>query len=164
MAEWGDTSLVSSVHSVRKSIVSVLYGIAIERGLIDQSLTLAELGIDDVPPLTDQERQATLDDILASMSGIYHPSVRDDDEAGRPARGTREPGETFDGSAFFASGTGGQKVYIDPAFGLVFVVKVNTGEGFTRGLWWNYGPNITYGQFTELVALLNSAAPSADPN
>ena len=70
VAEWGDTSLVSDVHSVRKSIVSVLYGIGIERGVIDPSATLAQLGIDDVPPLTNKERQATIDDILASKSGI----------------------------------------------------------------------------------------------
>ena len=87
VAEWGDTSLVSDIHSVRKSIVSVLYGIAIERGLIDRSATLDKLGIDDVPPLADRERLASIDHILASTSGIYHASVRDEDEAGRPERG-----------------------------------------------------------------------------
>ena len=83
------------MHSVRKSIVSVLYGIAIERGLVDQTATLAELGIDDEPPLTAQERSATIDHILASTSGIYHESVRDDDADGHPEPGSHSPGEQF---------------------------------------------------------------------
>ena len=33
VAEWGDTTRRISGHSVRKSLVSALYGIAIERGL-----------------------------------------------------------------------------------------------------------------------------------
>jgi len=73
-----------------------------------------------------------------------------------------------DGAAFFASGTGDQRVYVDPTSGLVIVVKMNTGEGLSRSLWWDYGPNIMYGygyrQFKELVALLSAAAPSADTN
>ena len=65
-----------------------------------------------------------------------------------------------DGSAFYASGTGGQRIYIDPASDLVIAVKVNTGQGLvSKGLWYFYGPDIGYTQFTELVALVNSAAP-----
>jgi hypothetical protein len=47
VAEWGVTDKRISAHSVRKSIVSALYGIAVERGLIDTLKTLQELGIDD---------------------------------------------------------------------------------------------------------------------
>jgi CubicO group peptidase (beta-lactamase class C family) len=79
VAEFGDTSLESSLHSVRKSLLSALYGIAVDRGLIDITQTLSALGIDDAgPPLTDAERSATLRDLLTARSGIYHPSVKDD--------------------------------------------------------------------------------------
>ena len=79
VAEWGETDKISSLHSVRKSIVSSLYGIAIEKGLIDIDLTLEELGIDDRnPPLSEQEKKARLEDLLTSRSGIYHPSIQDD--------------------------------------------------------------------------------------
>ena len=272
VAEWGDTALISDVHSVRKSIVSALYGIAIERGLVDKAATLAELDVDDKPPLTEQERSATIDQILASTSGIYHDSVRDDDPEGRPKAGSHPPGEQFyynnwgfnaaggileglvglslgeafqewiaapvsmqdfrisdvryetsgestfpayrfrlstrdmarfgllmeqngvwdgqqivptawieestepqtairdtlgygdmwwtDGDAFFASGTGGQRVYIDPSSGLVIAIKVNTGNGKSRARWVDApGPNITYGQFREFLDLITAASP-----
>src|SRR5690606_13818026 len=56
--EYGDVETVSYVASVRKSILSMLYGIYVERGVIDLNRTLAELGIDDIGGLTDQEKQA----------------------------------------------------------------------------------------------------------
>lgn len=58
--------------------------------------TLAELGIDDEnPPLSDEEKQATLHDLLAARSGIYHNSVKADTERNRPARGEHPPGTSF---------------------------------------------------------------------
>jgi CubicO group peptidase (beta-lactamase class C family) len=272
VAEWGDTALVSDVRSVRKSVVSVLYGIGTERGLIDPAATLADLGIDDVPHLTEPERQATIEHIITARSGIYHPSTLDDDAAGRPPRGSSAPGQSFyynnwdfnaaggifeeltgvslgraltdwvavpigmedfaedqvmyvsstesrfpadrflmstrdlarlgllmerdgrwgeerivsaewverttdphwvrndgvgyahmwwtDGEAFFASGTGGQRVYVDPERDLVVAMKVNTGSGMAASvLWYQYGPNITYGEFQEFIGLLRAAAP-----
>jgi CubicO group peptidase (beta-lactamase class C family) len=66
-----------------------------------------------------------------------------------------------DGAAFFASGTGGQRVYVDPERDLVVAMKVNTGSGTAASLLWNeYGPNITYTEFREFIALLRAAAPS----
>ena len=52
VAEWGDTARKSPIASVRKSLLSALYGIAIEDGKIRLDATLAELGIDDKQPLT----------------------------------------------------------------------------------------------------------------
>lgn len=95
LGEWGDTARVTSVHSVRKSIVAAMFGIAASCGLVDLDATLAELGIDDVnPPLSDAEKQATLRHLLDSTSGIYHPSVRDDGGS-MPERGLHAPGEHF---------------------------------------------------------------------
>ncbi len=53
-------------------------GIAVERGLMDVNSTLEELGIDDQnPPLSSQEKQARVVDLLKSRSGIYHDSDRE---------------------------------------------------------------------------------------
>ena len=91
---WGDTARKSSVHSVRKSLVSALYGIAVERGLIDIDRTLAEMGFDDTPGLTGRESSARIVDLLTSRSGIYRRSVKDDD-VGHPPPGSHAPNEAF---------------------------------------------------------------------
>ena len=280
VAEWGVTNKRISAHSVRKSIVSALYGIAVERGLIDTQSTLEELGIDDQnPPLSPVEKQARLVDLLMSRSGIYHDSVRDDVGGGRPERGSHPPGtffyynnwsfnalgsifeqkiglslgeafkqwiaeptgmqdfrpkdvkyESSSGSihpayrfwmtardltrlgvlfqqqgrwndrqiispewidestatysdrgngfgygymwwtkvslpfwssdgAYFASGTGGQVIFVDPDRKLVIVHRTDTGKGLTRALWWDYGRSVTTRKFMELASMIVSASP-----
>ena len=51
--ELGETDRKISAHSVRKSMVSALYGIAVERALIDVNKTLDELGFDASGELGD---------------------------------------------------------------------------------------------------------------
>ena len=94
--EWGKTNLRMWSHSVRKSLLSALYGIAVEKGLIDLSSTIADLGIDDRPPrLSEQEKQATILDLLQSRSGIYHEAAAESEymKRGRPSRDAFRPGE-----------------------------------------------------------------------
>jgi CubicO group peptidase (beta-lactamase class C family) len=94
--EWGMTDLRMLSHSVRKSLLSALYGIAVERGLIDLSATLAELGINDRPPcLTADEKTATVKDLLKARSGVYHPAAAESQKMkkNRPVRGAFTPGE-----------------------------------------------------------------------
>ena len=94
--EWGRTTLKIKSHSVRKSLLSALYGIAIEKGYIDENTTLADLGIDDRPPvLSQQEKQATILDLLQSRSGIYHEAAAESShmKRRRPSRGVFAPGE-----------------------------------------------------------------------
>lgn len=276
VAEWGATDRRISGHSVRKSLVSALYGIAVEKGLIDIQRTLAELGIDDHnPPLSDQEKQARLVDLLTARSGIYHPSVQDDNAA-PPERGAHAPGTFFyynnwsfnavgaiferlaglslgeafkqwvadpvgmqdfrvedvryqegeesvfpayrfwisardlarfgvlylqngrwegrqivpeswisdsmarhsdlgngvgygymwwimPDSAFLATGTGGQKLIVDPARRLVVVNRVDTGEGLGRAVWFSFGPRVNNSQFLELTRRFAEAAPATHP-
>jgi CubicO group peptidase (beta-lactamase class C family) len=81
----------SSVASVRKSLIGILYGIAVAAGEIDIHATLDALGIDDLSPLTAQEKQATVADLMKSRSGVYHPCVYGM-EPGRPVRGSHAPG------------------------------------------------------------------------
>ena len=55
------------------SPLSGLFGISVDAGRIALPSTLADLGIDDCAPgLTGQERQATVEQLLMSRSGVYH--------------------------------------------------------------------------------------------
>lgn len=93
--EWGATALPLKCHSVRKSLLSALFGIRVADGTINLDKTLKELGIDDrAPSLTDTEKQASIRDLLKARSGVYHPALYETKAmaAARPARGSHEPG------------------------------------------------------------------------
>jgi CubicO group peptidase (beta-lactamase class C family) len=93
--EWGETGTRFNVHSIRKSLLSALYGIHVGEGHIDLSATMAVLGIDDnEPSLTAVEKQATVGDLLKARSGVYHPALYETAgmRAARPARGSHAPG------------------------------------------------------------------------
>ena len=95
VAEWGAVDKKISSHSVRKSLLSALYGIAIEKGLIDISVNLASLGIDDEnPSLNDVEKSATVQQLLQARSGVYHPAAFTSPNAvsNRPSRNSHLPG------------------------------------------------------------------------
>ena len=95
---WGEITRNYWCHSIRKPFLSALYGIHVEQGHIDLDATLEELGIDDSPPsLTDDEKQATVRDLLKSRSGVYHEAAA---EAPimietRPERGSHAPGTFY---------------------------------------------------------------------
>ena len=95
--ESGDTAHKSPIASVRKSLLSALYGIAIDEGKIRLSDTLAALGIDDRQPLRADEKQATVADLLTTRSGVYHPvDSQPIALAGAlPARGSHRHGTHF---------------------------------------------------------------------
>ena len=92
VASWGEVDRRFMCHSVRKSLLSALYGVY--KADIDLELTLAELDIDDEPPLTDQEKQARIVDLISSRSGVYHAAAAEPDAMSnnRPARGSHTPG------------------------------------------------------------------------
>jgi len=97
LAAWGDIERKFKAHSVRKSLVSALYGILVEEGKIYLDATLEDLGIDDDTPLTDQERGARVHDLIAARSGVYlhaayAPSDQDRD---RPERDSHAPGTNW---------------------------------------------------------------------
>src|SRR5262249_11475215 len=90
---YGDLAAQSYLASVRKSILSVLYGIEIGRGHIDTARTLASLGVTDVGGLLPSEREATIQDLLGARSGVYHAaSYSGDFLAEAPARGSQKHG------------------------------------------------------------------------
>jgi len=94
VVEWGDSALKIKISSMRKSILSALYGIYADRTHFDLDKSIGALGIDDAPPLTPQEKKATVRMLLAARSGIYHsyvagtPAMREK----MPTRGSHEPG------------------------------------------------------------------------
>ena len=92
--EWGDVSKRVKVSSVRKSFLSALYGIYVQEGIIDLDKTLYQVGIDDVPPLSPTEKQATIRMLLQSRSGVYYSFVggSPDMRAEMPTRGSHAPG------------------------------------------------------------------------
>lgn len=95
--EWGETDKRFNVHSIRKSFLSALYGLAVKESKIKLNSTLAELGIDDnEPALTNEEKQARVIHLLKARSGIYHPALYETPgmKAGRPKRGSHPP-DTF---------------------------------------------------------------------
>jgi hypothetical protein len=66
--EYGDTTRLSYLASVRKSILAMLYGNYVENGTIDLDLTLADLGMDDVQGLLPIEKRAAVKDLIAARS------------------------------------------------------------------------------------------------
>jgi CubicO group peptidase (beta-lactamase class C family) len=95
IATFGDVDRKLYIHSVRKSFMSALYGIAVANHKIDLGKSLAQLGIDDKPPsLTAKEKQATVRQLLMARSGVYHKASNESEPQAdkRPARGSHAPG------------------------------------------------------------------------
>ncbi len=98
LIQHGEVGTPMNLASARKSVLSLLFGIAADRGLIDIEQTLAELGIDETGnPLTEIEKQATIEQLLQARSGIYLQSGAETVEIkdGRPGRGQYAPGEHY---------------------------------------------------------------------
>jgi hypothetical protein len=71
--EYGDTKLVSKVASVRKSMLSLLYAVEMQKGVkFDLDQTVVQLGLEDKAPFLESERHAT----LQQLSAPQNPSTR----------------------------------------------------------------------------------------
>lgn len=96
--EWGETDRKHTIHSIRKSMINALYGIKVAEGIIDTSMSLRELHIDDIEPgLTDNEKGARIADLLKSRSGVYHhaAAVSGSMLSRMPVRDEHKPGEHY---------------------------------------------------------------------
>jgi CubicO group peptidase (beta-lactamase class C family) len=92
---WGDAARRLELHSVRKSLLDALIGIAVAEGRISLDATLASLGVDDVEPsLSEMEKQATVRQLLQARSGVYHLAnyETESERRRRPERGSHAPG------------------------------------------------------------------------
>jgi CubicO group peptidase (beta-lactamase class C family) len=93
--QWGDFDKKIDSYSIRKTLLSALYGIYSAEGVIDINQTLEQLGVDDSPdPLTSEEKQARVVDLLRARSGVYHLVDFETESMtkARPARGSHAPG------------------------------------------------------------------------
>lgn len=95
--EYGRPSSSIRINSSRKSIMSILYGIAHDKGQVNLDATLGELGIDDRSPLTDTEKTATVRNLLSARSCVFHEAAAETAgmKAERPLRGSCKPGEQW---------------------------------------------------------------------
>lgn len=94
VSQWGAVTTKFNVHSIRKSFLSSLYGVAVARKQIDLNATLEQLGIDDnEPALTPEEKRARVIDLLKARSGIYHAALYETPamKAEKPPRGSHPP-------------------------------------------------------------------------
>jgi CubicO group peptidase (beta-lactamase class C family) len=89
---WGDASRRFRMHSSRKATQSALIGIYASKGAIDINKSIGDYGIDEVTPLTDVEKKATVRQLMTGYSGIYLPSVAQGGGE-MPKRGSHQPGE-----------------------------------------------------------------------
>jgi CubicO group peptidase (beta-lactamase class C family) len=91
--EYGDVAEVSYIASVRKSVLSMLYGPYVTNGMIRLDATLKELGMSDVGGLLPIEERAKVFDLITARSGVYHSASNDGDLLEyAPERGSKEPG------------------------------------------------------------------------
>jgi CubicO group peptidase (beta-lactamase class C family) len=92
--EWGEVTRKFWTHSARKSFLSALYGNFVKKGIIKLEKSMADLGVDDVPPLSEEEKKATVRDCLKARSGIYHTALSESPnmKALKPERFSQRPG------------------------------------------------------------------------
>ncbi|MGD0631542.1 MAG: serine hydrolase [Terracidiphilus sp.] len=115
---YGDTAKVSKVASVRKSILSILYGKYVANNTIDLNKTVEQLGLSEPDrQFLPSEKNATLEQLLAGRSGIYLlPEgvlpTKDLIQAAQPQRGSELPGMYFHYNDwdFNAAGTAFEKL------------------------------------------------------
>jgi CubicO group peptidase (beta-lactamase class C family) len=87
----GDIDRPFEAHSVRKSLVSGLFGTALSRGELDLDATLADFAIEEREPLTMAERSASLRQVISARSGVYLPAAYGASQE-PPQRGSHAPG------------------------------------------------------------------------
>ena len=94
LVEWGEVERRFMGHSMRKSLLSALYGIAVERGQIDLNESMGALRINDDTALTVEEKTAKISDLLKARSGVYLPAAYETKgmKESRPKRGSHKPG------------------------------------------------------------------------
>lgn len=93
----GDLRTPYRAASVRKSVLSALYGMAVDEGKIRLDWTLDDLGISKREGLTRREGRATLEHLLQSRSGVYLPAAAEtqSQSRNRPLRGSASASERW---------------------------------------------------------------------
>ncbi|MFH2123397.1 MAG: serine hydrolase [Pseudomonadota bacterium] len=94
IAGWGEITKCYKLHSIRKSLMSAMYGIFVDQKKIHLTSTLKELHISDIGGLSQQEERATVRDLLTARSGVFHPAAYETEgmREKRPERDSHNPG------------------------------------------------------------------------
>lgn len=95
---YGDIHRKHLIHSMRKPLLSLLYGEAVASGKIDLLDEIDTLGLEEKnTPFLPSEKAATVAQLLESRSGIYMPAAAETSEmaARRPKRGSDKAGERY---------------------------------------------------------------------
>jgi CubicO group peptidase (beta-lactamase class C family) len=110
--EYGDVKFVSKIASVRKSVLGMLYGNYVANGKIDLQRTVQDVGLDDLQEFLPIEKNATLEMLLMSRSGVYLGPPETDPQIMPPHRGSQYPGTFFcyQNWDFNAAGTAFEKL------------------------------------------------------
>ena len=113
--QYGDLAYVSHIASMRKSVLSMLYGNYVQSGKIDLQKTVKEIGLQDVKPFLPIEEDAKLEQLLAGRSGIFIVPDKPDPHSSdsfQPPRGSQLPGNffTYNEWDFNAAGTAFEKL------------------------------------------------------
>ncbi|HUR00367.1 MAG TPA: serine hydrolase, partial [Gemmatimonadaceae bacterium] len=96
LMSYGNVDTLSYLASVRKSILSMLYGNYVASGQIHLDKTLQQLGFDDIGGLSASEKQATIRDLIMARSGVYHAASNPGDNLdSAPPRGSQKHGTYF---------------------------------------------------------------------
>ena len=90
----GDYQRRYLIHSIRKSLINAIFGYYVERNKINIKKDLHSLSINDINPLSNIEKDATIAHLLQARSGIYHPSVFETKsmKSSKPGRFKYKPG------------------------------------------------------------------------
>lgn len=94
VAEWGNIKKRYKLDSVRKSLMSAMYGIVVDQKKINLASTLKELHITDIGGLSPKEESATVHDLLTARSGVFHQAAYETEgiREKRPERNSHDPG------------------------------------------------------------------------
>lgn len=97
IAAWGAIDHPFKMASVRKSIYDATIGMTHKIKAFDVNTSIGALSIDDLEPLSKEERQATFEQLLEARSGVYHSCAYETESnaARRPERGSAKPGANW---------------------------------------------------------------------
>ena len=102
VAAWGPVGDPLTIQSMRKPVLGALIGLLVADGALSLDDTLAALGVQDSdPPLTPDDRAATLRDLLLARSGVFHDANYEVGGWRRLRVRLREAGEAARGRWFY---------------------------------------------------------------
>ena len=90
---WGDYTKNVEARSIRKSLLNGLFG---QIDSLEISNTLEDLNIDDKLGLSKTEKNATIEHLLSTSSGIMHPAAYTPPVRDRAKRHALKPGQQFE--------------------------------------------------------------------